>query len=215
MHKDCDVNRLRSESKVIDFKTMPDTDLFGMCIAGDEKAWEYLYNYILRICEWWHLNSPDDMTDKVVLELLEGRLGTIRKKDRLRHFVKLLTQSRIKDYLKSAQSREVPIYRRAEEDGEDEFDLRAGCHEPTQMENLNCMEVMAIVDQAVEKLGSMCRRVVREYLNFKLGFYEDYQELSRVLDMSVPNISSRVNRCMKTLIGFKEIQLLKILIMPD
>jgi RNA polymerase sigma factor (sigma-70 family) len=200
---------------MIDFKTMPDEDLLGMCMAGDENAWKYLYNYILRICEWWRLSCPADVAGKVTLELLEGRLGTLRKKDRFRHFVKMLTQSRIKDYLKSAQAREVAIIRPSEEDGEEEIDPRAGHHEPEQEERLNCMEVMAIVDAAVEKLSTICRQVIREYLKFKIGLYEDYQELSRVLGMSVPNISSRVTRCMKTLVGFKEIQSLRSLIMPD
>ncbi len=199
---------------MIDFKALPDEDLYGMCLAGDEKAWQYLYNYVLQICACWHLSRPEHMAGDVIFELLERRLGTIQKKDRFLYFVKLLTQSRIKDHLKSAQAREIPIYKPAEENGKEEIDPRAGCHAPDQLEKLNCMEIAAIVDQALEKLSGICRRVVREYLNFKLGLYENYQELSRILGMSIPNISSRVNRCMKTLVGLQEIQSLKILIAP-
>ena len=200
---------------MINYKKMPDADLYGMCLAGDEKAWEYIYNYIILFCKYQGFNSPEDMASKVVIELIEGGLETVKKQDRFRYLVKLRAQSRIKDYVKSAQAREVSIFKKTEDDDEIVIDPRAGFHKPTQLENLHCMEVMVIVDQAVEKLAGMCRRVIREYLNFKLGFYEDYQELSRVLEMSVPNISSRVNRCMKTLIGFKEIQSLKKLIAPD
>lgn len=199
---------------MINYKNMPDVDLYGLCLAGDEKAWEYIYNYIILFCKYQGFYSAEDMASKVVIELIEGRLETIQKKDRFLSFVKLVTRSRIKDYIGSARTREVPLYKRNEDDDE-VIDPRAGYHAPTQMEYLQYMEVMTIVDQAVEKLSGMCKRVIREYLNFKLGLYEDYQELSHVLKMSVPNISSRVNRCMKTLIGFKEIQLLKNLIAPE
>ena len=200
---------------MIDFKVLADRDLYGMCLAGDEKAWEYLYNYILKIASGWRLGRPEDVAGQVTLELLEGRLETIQKKDRFRYFVKLMTNSRIKDDLKSARAREVPIYRPSAEDDGEEIDPRAGCHEPDQEERLNSMEVAAIVDAAVEKLSTICRRVIREYLRFKMGLYEDYQELSGILGMSVPNISSRVTRCMKTLVGFKEIQSLRSLIASD
>lgn len=203
---------------MIDFRAIKDADLYGMCETGDEDAWKYLYNYILKICEGWRwrsIRSPEDIASRVTMELLEGRIRTVRRKDRFLHFVKLLTQSRIISELKSASYREIPIYRPSEEDDSEEIDPRAGHHEPEQENLLNSMEVMEIVDEAIEKLSTICRRVIREYLKFKMGLYEDYQELSRVLDMSVPNISSRVSRCMKTLVGFKEIQSLRSLIVSD
>jgi RNA polymerase sigma factor (sigma-70 family) len=200
---------------MIDFKALEDRDLYGMCLAGDEKAWEYLYNYILKIASGWRLGWPEDVAGQVTVELLEGRLETIQKKDRFRYFVKLMTNSRIKDGLRSARTREAPIYRPSGEDDEEEVDPRAGSHKPDQEEGLNCLEVMTIVDAAVEKLSAICQKVIREYLKFKIGLYDDYQELSRVLGMSVPNISSRVIRCMKTLTGLKEIQALQPLIGAD
>ncbi|OQW98151.1 MAG: hypothetical protein BWK74_05275 [Desulfobacteraceae bacterium A6] len=200
---------------MLDYKNLPDEDLYGMCLAGDEDAWKYLYNYILKICEWWRISYPEDMASKVTEELLKGRIGTLRKKDRFRYFVKLLTQSRIKDYLKSAQRREVSIYKSSKDSNDEEIERQECRSKPDQIERLNCMEVMSIVDQAVEKLSEICRRVIREYLKFKIGLYEDYRELSQVLGMSVPNISSRVTRCMKILVGFKEIESLRELIIPD
>jgi RNA polymerase sigma factor (sigma-70 family) len=200
---------------MIDFRVLPDGDLYGMCAAGDGEAWKYLFNYSLRIGEEWRISRPEDVAGWVVTELLDGKLGKVREKDRFRKFVKTMTQNRIRDELKSARAREVPIYRQSDEDDFEEVDPRAGRHEPDQEARLNCLEVAAIVDAAVERLSGMCRRVIREYLNFKIGLYEDYQELSRVLGMSVPNISSRVTRCMKILLGFKEIQSLKHLIQPD
>jgi RNA polymerase sigma factor (sigma-70 family) len=200
---------------MLDFRMIKDADLYGMCVAGEEDAWKYLYNYILRICEGWRISRPEDVAGQVTLELIEGRLGTVRKKDQFRQFVKMLTKSRLKDELKSARAREVPLCRPSEEDDGEEIDPRVGCHEPEQEERLNSLEVAAIVDAAVEKLSLLCRQVIREYLRFKIGLYEDYEELSRVLGMSVPNISSRVTRCMKVLVGFKEIRSLHGLIVPD
>lgn len=199
---------------MINYKKISDADLYGMCLDGDGEAWVYVYNCIILTCKYMRFYRPEDMASKVVEELIEKRLHTVQKKEKFRSFVKMLTQSRIIDYSRSGQNREESLFIWTEDD-EVEIDYKAGYHEPTQMKNLQSMQVTAIVDQAVEKLTGICRRVIREYLNFKLGLYEDYQELSRVLKMSVPNISSRVNRCMKTLIGFKEIQSLKKLIAPD
>lgn len=197
---------------MINYNIVPDKELYGMCVAGDGKAWEYLNNYILKICQWWRLSHPEDMASQVTLELLDRRLGTIQKKDHFRYFVKLITQSRIKDYLKSPLNREDPITRTSEDGEEHEIDPRAGHHEPDQMERLSYMEVVDIVDGAIEKLSGICRAVMREYLKFKRGMYDDYEELSQVLGIPVPTVSSRVTRCMKIFVGFKEIQALRGLI---
>lgn len=198
---------------MLDFRVIKDADLYGMCAAGEEDAWRYLYNYILRICQGWRISSPEDVASKVTEELIEGRLGAVREKKRFRHVVKLLTLSRLKDEVKAVRNRAVPLSRRSEEDDAEEVDPRVGYHEADQEARLNSLEVAAIVDAAVEKLSAVCRRVIREYLKFKIGLYENYEELSRVLGMAVPTVSSRVTRCMRDLVGFKEIQSLRELIL--
>jgi len=55
-------------------------------------------------------------------------------------------------------------------------------HEKTPMD----LEIVSIIDAAILRLPQACQRVVQEYLNFKMGLYESYEELSRVLKINVP-----------------------------
>jgi DNA-directed RNA polymerase specialized sigma24 family protein len=71
------------------------------------------------------------------------------------------------------------------------------------------LETVSIIESAVKKLPEACQKVVTEYFNFKLGIYKDYKELSQVLKMPVPTISSSVSRCLKKLVEFREIKALR------
>ncbi|MBA4418272.1 MAG: hypothetical protein C0392_10240 [Syntrophus sp. (in: bacteria)] len=194
---------------MIDFKSITDEDLYGMCASGDEGAWRYLYNYILKICEWSRIDDPEDMASTVTLELIERALKKVRHKDKFRSFVKVMTKNRIIDSFKSSSKKEIPMSSFIKDDDEDGVTPEIGRQEPDQIESLFRTEIAAIVDAAIEKLPIRCRNIIREYLNFKKGLYDNYEELSRVLEMPVPTISSSVSRCMKILVNYKEIKTLK------
>ena len=194
---------------MIDFKAVPDEDLYGMCVSGEQEAWKYLYNYVLKICEWSSIDDPEDMASRVILELIEKALKKVRFRDKFRNFVKVMTKNRIIDSYKSASRQEIPLSGFMKGDDEDEPIPEIGQTEPDQMERFFRAEVAAIVDGAIARLPAPCQPIIREYLNFKKGLYADYKELSRVLNMPVPTISSSVSRCMKTLVNFKEIQSLR------
>ena len=217
MHKKSNINRLRSKSKMIDYKQVADSMLYEMCLDNDGDAWDYVYKYATGVCQFW--NVPEYINEEeariMVEKLWEGGILKVKNKDHFRYFLKMAIQNRIKTYLRSPKSRKVSIYRSSEEDNTEEIDPRIGFIEPDQLKRLNEMQVKDIVNKCIEKLPKICQPVMREYLNLLDGLYKDYEELSRVLRLKVPTISSRVTRCMRTLVNYKEIQSLKSLFASD
>ena len=57
-----------------------------------------------------------------------------------------------------------------------------------------------------------CRTVVKEYLNYKMDKYNDYEELSSVLGMKEGTISSIVTRSLRKVVQLKEIAALRELL---
>jgi RNA polymerase sigma factor (sigma-70 family) len=196
---------------MIDFRAVPDEDLYEMCVRGDDGAWKYLYNYILTICRWTDIDDPEDMTSKVTVELLEKALKKVEKKDRFRYFIKVMTRNRIIDSFKSSSKKEIAMSRLLPDDDEEEDDQipEIGSSEPDQIDKVFRAQVFSIVENAIECLPSACRRIIKEYFKFKLGLYEDYKELSKVLKIPVPTISSKVTRCMRILVECPQITALK------
>lgn len=195
---------------MIDFNVVPDEDLYGMCIQGDEGAWQYMYNYILTICRWkkWDLkDDPEELAQDITMHFIEKALGKVKEKNKFRNFVKIMTINKIKDSFKSIsmQSIDEPLKSKKGEEFIPEHSDPRPLHDTTLMN----FEIVSIIDSAIKKLAKECRKVVNEYLKFKMGLYEDYKELSRILKMPVPTISSRVTRCLEKLVEFKEIKLLR------
>jgi RNA polymerase sigma factor (sigma-70 family) len=197
---------------MIDFNRVTDEDLYGMCSSGDENAWEYLFNYVLRICEWkkWTLkDQPEEMAQSILFHLIDKAMEKVKYRDKFRNFVKMTAINRIKDSFKDPTLKHRPLEKKIKSSKGEEFVPDYPDDTPSQDMLFIRFEIVSIVDSAIEKLPSHCRKVVKEYLNFKIGLYESYAELSKVLKLPIPTISSKVSRCLAILIEFKEIKQLK------
>lgn len=196
---------------MIDFKTVSDEDIYGMCIQGDEDAWRYVYNFILAICKWnkWDLkDDPEEMAQDISMHLIEKAIRKVKEKTKFRSFVKVTTINKIKDSfkgMKADRSLQAPLKNSKGEDFVPEYQDPAPLHDNV----LAGLETVSIIESAVKKLSEACQRVITEYFNFKLGIYKDYKELSRVLKMPIPTISSSVRRCLNKLIELREIKALR------
>lgn len=198
---------------MINFHTISDKDLYEMCSRGDGDAWKYLYNFILTICRKMNLEDAEDMTSKITLDLLEKGLKKVKQKQKFRAFVKVMSKNRIIDSFKSFSKKMIPMSSfHSGDDEEEESAAEIGCSDPDQIDRVFRVQVFTIVNNAIELLSPECRRVIREYIKKEMGFYDGYKELSRVLKMKEGTISSRVTRCLRTLIAFPEIRALKIFV---
>lgn len=205
---------------MIDFNRVPDEDLYGMCLKGDEDAWRYIYNFILHICQWrrWNLKDKPELAQATVFHLINNDLNNMRKcekKNKFRNFIKWVTINKIKDCYKDPNLRNESLEKKGKDSKGEEFTVEYPDHNPSQELVFFRLEVVSIIDSAIEKLPPLCRRIIREYLNFKAGLYESYAELSKVLKMPIPTISSKVSRCLAKLVEFKEIKELNVNFFKD
>lgn len=195
---------------MLDFNKILDEDLYGMCKAGDDAAWEYVYNYILVICTWdkWNLHDdPRSIAQEITLHLINNALTKVKYIEKFRNFITVISVNKIKDSFKSYKhhlSMDEPIKNNNGDDYIPEYENPT----PLPDEVILNYEVVSIIDGTLNKMASPCNGILREYFNYKLGLYKDYNELSKVLSMPIPTISSAVTRCLKKFIKFKEIKAL-------
>jgi len=195
---------------MIDFNRVPDEDLYGMCMNGDEGAWQYMYNFILTICRWdkWNLrDEPEDLAQEITTYLIEKALIKVANKNKFKNFVKVMTINKIKDSFKVPQMQSIdkPVRNKRGE----EFIPEYADPRPLQDSFIFNIEVASIIDTAIRKLSKDCQKIIIEYLKFKTGSYKNYRELSKVLRMPVPTISSSVRRCLNKLVEVKEVRSLR------
>lgn len=194
---------------MIDYSAIPDEDLYGMCLDGDQGAWQYTYNYILTVCNWrkWDLlDEPEELAQQITLHLIEKAIKKIKEKTKFRNFVKVMTINKIKDSFKSSTSREESLEKSIKKGNGEEIPVEYIDPKPLHEKVIIDLEIVSIIDAAIMKLPESCQRVVREYLKLKMGFYKDYKELSKVLKMHIPTISSKVRRCLNKLMELKEMK---------
>ncbi len=196
---------------MIDFNAVSDEDLYAMCRAGDEDAWQYVYNCILIICKWnkWNLeDEPGELAQDITMHLIEKAINKVRERNKFRSFIKTVSINKIKDSFKTYKatvSIDQPQRSRKGDEYIPEYRDTAPLHDSAMIN----MEIASIIDAALKKLSDACQKIVGEYFNFKLGIYKDYKELSRVLKMPVPTISAGVRRCLNKLVELKDIKALK------
>ena len=194
---------------MIDYSAIPDQDLYGMCVEGDQGAWQYMYNYILIVCKWrkWNLSDePEELAQQIALHLIEKAIKKIKEKTKFRNFVTVMTINKIKDSFKSSTFREEPLEKSIKKGNGEEIPVEYIDPRPLHEKVIMDLEIVSIIDAAILKLPESCQKVVREYLKLKMGFYNDYKELSKVLKMHIPTISSKVRRCLNKLMELKEMK---------
>lgn len=198
---------------MIDFTEVSDEDLYRMCCSGDEHAWQYIYKYSALYCKrlgWRTLESgSDDIAQEVAMKLLSGNtLRSVKNPERFRAFVLKISRNKMADTYRSqkfTESVDQPMRGK----GGDEFVPQYADPAPSHESVLMDLEVFEVFNAALAKLSANCQRVVKEYINYKLGEHDDFKALSKALGMTVPNISSTVRRCLNKMVEFKEIKALR------
>lgn len=197
---------------MIDFSSISDEDLYEMCKRGDDGAWKYVYCYILKICTWnkWGLADPRELAQDSTMHLLVKAMAKVTHKEKFRNFITIMTRNKIKDSFKLVGPKITDSIDKPQTNNEGEdFVPEYPTYTPLQDAVVFDLETVAVIDSALKRLGGKCEKVLTAYFNFKIGNYEDYYELSAVLGMPIPTISSHVSRCLKKLVMFEEMQELR------
>ncbi|MFO8031460.1 MAG: sigma-70 family RNA polymerase sigma factor [Desulfohalobiaceae bacterium] len=184
-------------------------ELFELCSQGDERAWEWVYNYVLSISRWprWNIRfRSEDMAQSIVLFLLEEGLQKVERPESFKFFIKKVAVSKILDSYKSKENK-------YESDGfEDVYSMIDYSRSHTAQsasvseETVINKDFIRIVNQELMNLPPYCQKVLPQYFYMKIGLIENYKELAEKIGDSIGVVSSRVSRCLKKLVNSESIK---------
>jgi RNA polymerase sigma factor (sigma-70 family) len=179
---------------------LDDPGLIGLCLEGQEAAWEVLIGRYQRLVYSIPLKSglgqeaAGDIFQSVCVRLLE-HLGGLKDREKLASWL-ITTTTRECWRFSQRQRRETPIGEGGEsEDGP--AGLEVADLKPLAEDEQVQLEEQQRVRQAVEALPDRCRALLE-----LLYYAEDrpsYEEISRRLDMPVPSIGPTRARCLEKL----------------
>lgn len=180
-----------------------------MCLSGDESAWGYIYNFILQITRWpkWDLrDAPEDLAQSITLFLMEEGIHKVRIKSSFRSFVKKVAVNKILDSFKTTtavkKSLDDPITAHNGESLTAQYPMNSSSPEEIAMGK----DLLETIGRVLKRMPDYCASVLREFFNYKLGYIEDYSELSTILNRPIGTISAQIRRCLNLLSKQKEIR---------
>lgn len=172
-----------------------DSDLIGLCLAGDEAAWAELVHRYSRLVYSIALKSgltDDDAPDIVqnVFTIVLRRLETLR--DTQRFSAWLITTTHRESWRSKKQFREQPL--------DETFDLVD--NNPSISQQVIAWEQASTVHRALDALGGRCQRLLG------MLFLDDprpsYDQIAADLGISIGSIGPTRGRCLKSLRGHIE-----------
>jgi RNA polymerase sigma factor (sigma-70 family) len=191
----------------VPFSRISGEDLHDMCVRGDESAWRYLYNYVVKILragQWRLPVEVEDMAQQILCHLLAGSIDKVKHKHAFRAFVRRVAVNQVLDTLKKKRLM-VVSYDREDVHREKIFACAAPAGPgPEEAAMGNC--AAGSIEKALARLSDGCREVLSAYIDYKLGMIENYQALARQFGETMGTISSRINRCLGKLKQMPEIR---------
>ena len=179
-----------------------DRELFLRCCQGEEKAWEYLYGYVLSITRWarWGLgDAAEDIAQAVLLSLMERGLSMVRSSDSFRSFVRRTTINRVLDHFKAGDVRLRHRGRPAESDDPPKADPVVDCPDggPGVEDRVLGRRDLERMRGLLEVLPGYCEGIIRAYMKYRLGLLESYQDIARHLGRPLNTVSVQIKRCLE------------------
>lgn len=190
----------------LEFADITCQTLHQMCMAGDETAWRYLYNYILVIIRAQGTIAPDtpeDVAQEICLRLTARGLDAIKNPNAFRGYVKTMIRNHFIDRLRQHTPAAVPLHGNDDEQGAVDPPSNApGPDDMTQGKHL-----LKMLKARMKKLNRSCRDILEVYLNYKIcGRPKSYKEMAAQFGLTVGGTGARVKRCLEQLCAFSDIR---------
>ena len=159
-------------------------DLYHRCASGDEKAWEYLYGYVLSVARWarWGLDdAAEDIAQSVVLRLLDNGLSKVKRPAHFRRYARTMTINSIMDFYRDRAFYVDALH--------EDFPTR----EPAPEKRI---ELKEIAKQA-RTLPSIYQSAFEAFVAYKAGLLESYKEIAELLGRPVNTVSVQIKRALE------------------
>ena len=173
--------------------------LLARCNAGDEAAWQQVHGYVLNVAR--HAcgrgGSPEDLSAGVMLRLIKGGMRKDQSAVALRSYLRRAVLCAAIDAHRSPRAREVSLdepRRDSEDDLAPPVEIRDPA--PSLDEGVLSGDIRRIIGEILGDLSADCVKLLKAYFSYKIGWIEDYKELSRTLGRPIGSISVQVRRCL-------------------
>lgn len=185
-----------------------ESELLARCRRGDPEAWNELFErhyaaagrFVFQLGYDFTREDVEEICQEVFLTVIRC-LDTFREQSQFQTWVFRIAANKARDYRQrqSAAKRgggqfTVPLH-----SGEDSATPDIDPPSPAPGPDLALLnsEKLALIGQALERLGEPCREII------ELRYFGDlsYEELARTLELNPKTVSSRLSKCLDKLEG--------------
>jgi RNA polymerase sigma-70 factor (ECF subfamily) len=184
----------------------PESGLIRRCRAGDADAWDELFDrhyaatgrFIFQLAHDFTREDVEEITQEVFLSVIKN-LSSFHGRSQFQTWVFRIAANKARDYRqrRSAAKRggglaPIPLH---PVDGSDAPVIDPPGDAPAPDLALMNTERMALLNQALERLGEPCREII------ELRYFGDlgHEEIGRDLNLNPKTVSSRLSKCLDRL----------------
>ena len=183
-----------------------ETDLLARCRRGESTAWDEVFDrhyaaagrFIFQLAPDFTREDCEEICQEVFLSAIKN-IGTFQGNSQLQTWLFRIAANKARDYREKQRAAKrgggQVILSLQAEDPESGLTLDPPSHLPAPDARLANAEKLALVGQALERLGDPCREII------DLRYFGElsYEEISQSLDLNEKTVSSRLSKCLDKL----------------
>lgn len=174
--------------------------LYRLCREGNEEAWQTLQTWCRIRASKMMPGEADDVSQNVVLKLLEGGLDRLRDPRAFLGYVRRAVDNEIHSRLRVA-GRTLSLDQPLASDGDGELTpghaMAGGSPSPEGQAGARLAMLQLL--EVFEQLPAYCEGVMKLYLRYRMGLVESYKEMATLLKVSVNTLGVQIKRCLDQL----------------
>ena len=183
-----------------------ETELLARCRRGEADAWDELFDlhyaaagrFIYQLGPDFTREDAEEICQETFLSAIRN-LDSFHGRSRFQTWLFRIASNKARDHRERRQAAkrgggQTPLSLQAE-DPESGLTLDPPGHLPAPDESLMNVEQLALIREALDRLGEPCREIV------ELRYFGDlsYEELSLTLGLNPKTVSSRLSKCLDRL----------------
>jgi RNA polymerase sigma-70 factor (ECF subfamily) len=185
---------------------VPEPELLRYCRRGDAEAWDELFDrhyaatarFIFQLGHDFSWEDAEEICQETFLSVIRS-IRTFQGQSQLQTWVFRIAANKARDYRQKRHAAkrgggQIPVPLHSDKAGDGPVvDPPTAAPGPDAV--LMNSERMALLNQALEKLGEPCRELIELRYFAELG----HDEIGRSLDMNPKTVSSRLSKCLDRL----------------
>ena len=185
---------------------IPESELIGRCRQGEASAWDELFDrhyaaasrFIFQLGNDFTREDAEEICQEVFLSVIRN-LNSFRGGSQFQTWVFRIAANKARDYRQRRQAAKrgggQTTVSLNVENPETGLTIDPPATAPGPDAALMNTERMALLHEALEKLGEPCREII------ELRYFGDlsYEEISASLDLNPKTVSSRLSKCLDRL----------------